>query len=116
MRRTRRALVNFSFYDQRAIEKTLEEMAAKGWMVRKVGNLFWTYEEMEPQRLRFAVTYFPGASEFDPRPSEKQLDKEAFCAQDGWQLVLRWDAMQIFCTHREDAVPIDTGWRTSTGS
>lgn len=108
MRRTRRALVNFSFYDQRAIEKTLEEMAAKGWMVRKVGNLFWTYEEMEPQRLRFAVTYFPGASEFDPRPSEKQLDKEAFCAQDGWQLVLRWDAMQIFCTDREDAVPIDT--------
>lgn len=108
MREHRRILTNFSFYDPQTIQKRLEEMAAKGWMIRKVGNLFWTFEKIPPKRLRFAVTYFPGASEFDPRPSEKQLDKEAFCAQDGWKLVLRWDAMQIFCNDREDAVPIET--------
>lgn len=108
MREVKRVFTKFSFYDPRTIEKKLEEMAAKGWMIRKTGNLFWTYERTEPQKLRFAVTYFPGASELDPRPSEKQLDKEAFCAQDGWELVLRWDAMQIFRTRREDAVPIDT--------
>lgn len=108
MRERRRILTNFSFYDPQTIQKRLEEMAAKGWMIRKVGNLFWTFEKIPPKRLRFAVTYFPGASEFDPRPSEKQLDKEAFCAQDGWKLVLRWDAMQIFCNDRKDAVPIET--------
>ncbi len=108
MKTTKRTLANFSFFDQQEIEKNLEKMAAKGWMVCKAGNLFWTYKKIEPQKLRFAVTYFPGASELDPAPSEKQLAKEEFCAYDGWQLVLRWDAMQIFCTDREDAVPIET--------
>lgn len=108
MRTLKRTLANFSFFDQQTIEKTLEDMAAKGWMVTKAGNFFWTYERIPPQKLRFAVTYFPGASEFDPQPSEKQLEKEELIARDGWKLVLRWDAMQIFCTDREDAVPIET--------
>ena len=108
MSTVKRTLVNVSFYDPEAIQRKLEQMAAQGWMIQKVGNLFWTYTKIPPQKLRFAVTYFPGASEFDPKPSEKQLEKEELCAQDGWRLVLRWDAMQIFCTDREDAVPIDT--------
>ena len=108
MSTVKRTLVNVSFYDPEAIQRKLEQMAARGWMIQKAGNLFWTYTKIPPQKLRFAVTYFPGASEFDPKPSEKQLEKEELCAQDGWRLVLRWDAMQIFCTDREDAVPIDT--------
>lgn len=108
MSTVKRTLVNVSFYDPEAIQRKLEQMAARGWMIQKVGNLFWTYTKIPPQKLRFAVTYFPGASEFDPKPSEKQLEKEELCAQDGWRLVLRWDVMQIFCTDREDAVPIDT--------
>ena len=108
MRTLKRAPANFSFFDQHTIEKKLEDMAAKGWMVAKANNFFWTYTQIPPQKLKFAVTYFPGASELDPRPSEKQLEKEALCAEDGWKLVLRWDAMQIFCTDREDAVPIET--------
>lgn len=108
MSTVKRTLVNVSFYDPEAIQRKLEQMAARGWMLQKAGNLFWTYTKIPPQKLRFAVTYFPGASEFDPKPSEKQLEREELCAQDGWRLVLRWDAMQIFCTDREDAVPIDT--------
>ena len=108
MRTLKRTLANFSFFDQQTIEKKLEDMAAKGWMVTKAGNFFWTYERIPPQKLRFAVTYFPGASELDPQPSEKQLEKEELIARDGWKLVLRWDAMQIFCTDREDTVPIET--------
>ena len=108
MSTVKRTLVNVSFYDPEAIQRKLEQMAARGWMIQKAGNLFWTYTKIPPQKLRFAVTYFPGASEFDPKPSERQLEREELCAQDGWRLVLRWDAMQIFCTDREDAVPIDT--------
>lgn len=108
MKTVKRTMANFSFFDKEAIEKELEDMAAKGWMIAKAGNLFWTYTKIPPKKLRFAVTYFPGASEFDPKPSEKQLEKEELCAEDGWRLVLRWDAMQIFCTDRPDAVPIET--------
>lgn len=108
MSNVKRCFANFSPFDQSTIETKLEEMAAKGWMIQKLGNLFWTYERMEPQKLHFAVTYFPDASEFDPKPSEGQLTREEFCAQDGWQLAVRWGAMQIFYTSQENPVPIDT--------
>ena len=83
MSTVKRTLVNVSFYDPEAIQRKLEQMAAQGWMIQKAGNLFWTYTKIPPQKLRFAVTYFPGASEFDPKPSEKQLEKEELCAQEG---------------------------------
>lgn len=108
MSNVKRCFANFSPFDQSTIETKLEEMAARGWMIQKLGNLFWTYERMEPQKLHFAVTYFPDASEFDPKPSEGQLTREEFCAQDGWQLAVRWGAMQIFYTSQENPVPIDT--------
>ena len=108
MSNVKRCFANFSPFDQSTIETKLEEMAARGWMIQKLGNLFWTYERMEPQKLHFAVTYFPDASEFDPKPSEGQLTREEFCAQDGWQLAVRWGAMQIFYSTQENPVPIDT--------
>lgn len=108
MSKVKRCFANFSPFDQKTIETKLEEMAAKGWMIQKLGNLFWTYERTEPQRLHFAVTYFPEASEFDPKPSEGQLTREEFCTQDGWQLAVRWGAMQIFYSTQENPVPIDT--------
>ena len=108
MSNVKRCFANFSPFDQSTIETKLEEMAARGWMIQKLGNLFWTYERVEPQKLHFAVTYFPDASEFDPKPSEGQLTREEFCAQDGWQLAVRWGAMQIFYTSQENPVPIDT--------
>ena len=108
MSNVKRCFANFSPFDQSTIETKLEEMAARGWMIQKLGNLFWTYERMEPQKLHFAVTYFPDASEFDPKPSEGQLTREEFCAQDGWQLAVCWGAMQIFYSTQENPVPIDT--------
>ena len=108
MTRRKRCLCGFSFYDQQSIQKKLEEMAERGWMIEKVGNFLWTYRRTEPRKLRFAVTYFADASEFDPGPTEGELTKLDFCAQDGWTLAARWGAMQIFYNENENAVPIET--------
>lgn len=108
MKNTKRCFCNFSFYDQEAIQEKLETMASKGWMVEKLSNMMWTYKRIEPKQLRFAVTYFPDASEFDPGPTEGELTKMDFCAQDGWILAVRWGAMQIFYNENLDAVPIET--------
>lgn len=108
MRETRRCFCNFSYYDQQAIRETLEDMAARGWMLEKTGSFWWTYRRMEPKKLRFSVTYFPDASEFDPGPTEGELTKLDYCRQDGWELVTRWGVMQIFCSENPDAVPIET--------
>ncbi len=108
MKEIKRCFANFSFYDPPAIQHKLEEMAAQGWMFDKPGSLFWTYRQIPPQKLRFAVTYFPDASDFDPAPTDEQLTKEEFCALDGWQLAARFGSMQIFYSAQPNAVPIET--------
>ena len=108
MKDKKRILCTFSFYDQRAMQDKLEEMARQGWMIEQPGNTFWTFRKIEPQELRFCVTYFPKASEFDPGPSTGELIKMDFCAADGWKLAARWGVMQIFYNENKDAVPIET--------
>lgn len=108
MKETKKILCHFSFYDQVRIQEKLEEMAEQGWMVDKPGNFTWTFKRMEPKKLRFSVTYFPSASEFDPGPTDGELTKLDFCAQDGWVLAVKWGVMQIFYNENENAVPIET--------
>lgn len=108
MKEMKRCFCNFSFYDQQAIQEKLEEMAESGWMLEKTGNFMWAYKRIEPKKLRFSVTYFPSASDFDPSPTEGELTKIDFCRQDGWNLVTTWGVMQIFCNEDLDAVPIET--------
>lgn len=108
MKEIKRCFCNFSFYDQQAIQKKLEEMTEKGWMLEKAGSFMWTYKRMEPKKLRFSITCFPGASDFNPAPTEGELTKIDYCRQDGWILVTSWGVMQIFYNENEDAVPIET--------
>ncbi len=108
MKNVKRCFCNFSFYDQQAIQTTLENMAAKGWMLQKTGKFMWTYEKAEPRKLRFSVTYFPSASDFDAGPSDDELTRIDYCYQDGWVWVTNWGTMQIFYNENMDAVPIET--------
>ena len=48
-------LNRFSIYDTAAVQRHLEEMAAKGWMIRKLGMYLCQYERIEPRKLHFAV-------------------------------------------------------------
>lgn len=108
MKEIKRCFCNFSFYDQQAIQEKLEDMAGKGWMLEKTGSFMWTYKRMEPKKLRFSVTYFPNASDFDPGPTDGELTKIDYCRQDGWILVTSWGVMQIFYNENINAVPIET--------
>lgn len=108
MRNTKREFSLYSFYDHTNIQKHLEAMAAKGWMLEKIGNFGWVYRKTEPKFFHFAVTYFPNASEFDSAPGEGQQTFQDYCAEAGWQPVARWAQMQIFFNEAEDPVPIET--------
>lgn len=108
MRKTKRRMETLSFYDRTGVERHLEQMAEKGWMIDRVTSLGWVYRRIEPKKLRFAVTYYPKASDFDPGPSEGQQVYHAFSAHAGWKYVCSWAQMQIFCTDQPDPVPIET--------
>ena len=64
----------------------MEEMAGRGWMLEKIGSVFWQYRKTEPKKLKFAVYYYPKASEFDPYPSEAQERFNDYCEYTGWKL------------------------------
>ena len=72
MRDTKRQIVRCAFYDQTAMQKQFEKMAAQGWLIDQISGFLWTYRKIEPTNLHITVTYFPNASEFDPGPSESQ--------------------------------------------
>ena len=42
----------YSFYDHTGMERHLEKMAAKGWLLESIGTTLWRYRRIEPQRLR----------------------------------------------------------------
>ena len=97
-----------AFYDRCAMERRLEEMAAKGWMLEKAGACFWRYRRTEPKRLHVTVTYFPEASEYDPGPTAGQEEFRELCARDGWEFAVQWGQMQVFYNERENPTPIET--------
>ena len=108
MKETKRRMERLSFYDHTGIAAHLEKMAAKGWMLDKIGAYLWHYRRMEPRRLAFAVSYYPKASQFDPGPSEGELTFHDFCEQTGWKLAASSAQLQVFYNEREDPVPIET--------
>ncbi|WP_312159560.1 DUF2812 domain-containing protein [Oscillibacter sp.] len=107
MRETKRTLMWYEFYQDANIEEHLENMAAKGWRLEKIGYLL-RYRRAEPARVRYAVTYFSESSEFNPSPTENEETLREYCAAAGWDFVAAWHQMLIFSTLREDAPPIET--------
>lgn len=98
---------SFDFYDAIGIERHLTKMASKGWLLCNISG-WWTYEKIEPQKLKFAVTYYSEASDFDPYPSDNQEVFIEYCESAGWQLAACNAAMHIFYTAQADAIPIET--------
>ena len=73
----------FLIYDHEAIEKHLQEMAAKGWIFEGFNSLnYWEYRQAEPQKIKYAVTYVPGANT-DGTLNEAQQTMDELCAQTG---------------------------------
>ena len=108
MRKYKYMIAQFTFYDRSGICSLLEAQAEKGWLLDRVTNYAWRFRRVEPQRIHYAVTYFPKASAFDPEPSEQQRELFAFCAHSGWILAGTTAQMQIFYNMAQEPVPIET--------
>lgn len=108
MRKTKTRMELFSFYDHVGITAHLEKQARQGWLLESIGNWGWKYRRIEPQEVKFCVTYFPKASAYDPGPSEQERTFRAYCEKAGWRLVASNAQMQVFCCDDPDPVPIET--------
>ena len=94
-------------YEYKDIEVKLEEMAAKGWLLRKIKGNTWCFEETEPKELNFTITIHNDEGIFDyPENTEKKPLRE-LCEEAGWIYAAGNIIYQVF--YREDeSVPIYT--------
>ena len=95
MKDTKKRMEIFSTYDYCGIARHLKKMAKRGWMLAEIGNYTWTYKRCDPCDARFAVTYFPEASAFDPEPGEDQQTYIEYCEEAGWELCACSAKMQV---------------------
>lgn len=108
MKEKKRKVEIYAFYDHTNIEKHLEDMARKGWLLEKINRFTWEYRHIKPKELHFAVTYYPKASEFDPEPLEGQLIYRDYSEHLGWKFICSSAQMQIFFNEEEEPVPMET--------
>jgi len=108
MKNTKRRMEIVSFFDHTGISAHLGKMAEKGWMIEKITSFGWRYRRIEPKHIKFAISYYPKASEFDPEPSEEQKEFHDFCEHTGWKLACTSAQLQIFYNENENPVPIET--------
>lgn len=94
--------------DEAAIVKRLEKLAAKGWLLERAGAWGWSLRRVEPAQVRYALTYFPEASVFDPGPTEDQETYADYCRAAGWEFVTSYGPVQYFRSTRPDPAPIET--------
>ncbi len=97
----------FAFYDHTGMTTHFEEMAQRGWLLDRMGGL-WRYRRIEPQRLRFAVVYFPEVTGFEPETPGGHLAMEELCAGTGWLLAATAGKFQIYYNEDPDPVELET--------
>ena len=108
MKETKRRMELFSLYDHTNIEKHLEKMALKGWLIESIGSYFWKYQKSEPQMLRFSVVYYPKTVNEGTVVSADRQHFIDMCTSGGWKYVINQGQMHIFCTKDENTPPIET--------
>jgi len=108
MKETKRQLTMYTFMDFPAMERHLEKMAAKGWLIDKAESAVWRYRRIEPKKVHFTVTFFPKASAYDPGPSEEQRTMWDFAEQSGWKLAAQAAQWQFFYNEAEEPIPMET--------
>lgn len=99
---------HFLFYDYTGIERHLETMAEKGWLLKECGRVFWRYEAIPPQKIHFAVTYRPEVTDFDPLPDRNRELYLDLCESAGWTWIASRQSMQILCSRDSRPLPLET--------
>ncbi len=108
MKTTKKEMRMFSFFDYDGMAKHFEDMAAKGWMLDKVTRNNFVYRKADPQKVKFAVTYYADASDFDRHITDGQMDLNEFCRVAGWQFIGSIAQMHIYCNFNENPLPLET--------
>lgn len=93
MRNVKHTLFNFCTGDFKGVERYLNEQAARGWKLDRVGLLLGRFVRAERDDLRWCVDLVDGK-----RQREDTEEYLGLCAEGGWDLVSQTSGMYLFCS------------------
>jgi len=87
------------------IERKLEGMTLKGWMLEEVGTYTMLLRRSEPQNLKYNIL-INAVNEFKVLDDGPSGELEELCVADGWEFVLRRSAYVVFINRNAPITPI----------
>lgn len=87
------------------IQRKLEAMAAKGWMLFEIGTYTMTFQKVVPQNLKFNILLNP-INQYEDSKNGPVGELEDLCVADGWEFVLRRSVYVVFECSQEMPIPI----------
>lgn len=111
MKDTVKKLIYFRVDRYEDIERKLERLASRGLFLEECSAFFWTFKRGEPQKLKYAVTFFSEGSVFNPGITDNQQTYIDYAAAAGWDFAAQMNQMQIFCSKAGNPVPFETDER-----
>jgi len=92
--------------DIKASETYYARMAEKGWMVDKIGVLFYRYKAVEPCQKRFYVDILPQTTVFDHPENEDAQNYRSICEDSGWEFAASYMQVNVFCADADNPAPV----------
>lgn len=87
------------------IQRKLEAMAMKGWILDEIGTYSMLFKKIEPQYLKYNILINP-VNEFKELNNGPSGELEELCIADGWEYVLRRSAYVVFINRHNLNTPI----------
>jgi len=107
MKNYKRELNTFAYYDVEGMAARFEKRAAEGWILTASPGSTITYRKGQPEKLHYAVTYFPDRKKNIGFLPEEQAFID-MCAATGWRHLPSAGTLQVFYTQAENPVPFDS--------
>ncbi len=111
MKRKKRVPWSFIATDYKAIEEYLENMARKGWMLKKIGAFsgYAIFEKIPPSNLKFYVDVFKDGGPLIPENIPDVKEYRGLCQDAGWHFITSQDYLQFFYAGEGvEPIPIQT--------
>ncbi len=108
MKERKKRIEYFAPYDHTGMAAHFEKMAAKGWLLCKMGTFVNTYTAIEPADIHFTVTYFSEADSTDPDSLSRYGEFVDMCSAAGWKLAAEKSVIQVFYSTAYNPQPLDT--------
>ncbi|NMA96006.1 MAG: DUF2812 domain-containing protein [Clostridiales bacterium] len=82
------------------IAKYLEDMARKGWLLKKVfGGVFFIFKRIKPEDLEFSISPYEVETAFTRKSKEELKEFETVCENVGWNYCTK--SFDLFIYYKE---------------